>query len=54
VISTRLRTIGVRGVAPNGVLGDPTGATADEGRALLDRLTSDLVRAVDTWLDGRA
>jgi mycofactocin precursor peptide peptidase len=54
VISTRLRTIRVRGVAPNGVLGDPTGATADEGRALLDRLTSDLRRAVDTWLDGRA
>lgn len=30
-----LRTAGVRRVAPNGVLGDPTGATAAEGEALL-------------------
>jgi creatinine amidohydrolase len=31
----RLRVEGVRPVAPNGVLGDPTGASAAEGRALL-------------------
>jgi mycofactocin system creatininase family protein len=49
VIASRLRTAGVRSVAPNGVLGDPTGATADEGRALLVRLVDDLTRAVDTW-----
>lgn len=30
-----LRAGGVRAVAPDGVLGDPTGATADEGRMLL-------------------
>jgi mycofactocin precursor peptide peptidase len=53
VISSRLRTIGVRGVAPNGVLGDPSGASADEGFALLDKLTADLASAVDAWLDGR-
>jgi mycofactocin system creatininase family protein len=52
VIASRLRTAGVRAVAPNGVLGDPTGATAAEGRALLDRLVDDLTRAVDTWLAG--
>jgi len=31
----RLRAEGVRAVAPNGVLGDPTGASAAEGAALL-------------------
>jgi mycofactocin precursor peptide peptidase len=44
-----LRTGGVRAVSPSGVLGDPTGATAAEGAALLDRLAGDLVRAVDAW-----
>src|SRR5690606_2682063 len=38
-----LRSGGVAAVAPNGVLGDPTGASADEGRALLDSLVADLV-----------
>ncbi len=33
-----LSTGGVRAVTATGVLGDPTGATADEGVALLDRL----------------
>ena len=33
-----LRTGGVAAVSPNGVLGDPAGADADEGRALLDDL----------------
>jgi creatinine amidohydrolase len=41
---------GVRAVSGNGVLGDPTGATADEGRALLQALTDDLERTVRTWL----
>jgi mycofactocin precursor peptide peptidase len=36
----RLRTAGVAAVAPNGVLGDPAGASADEGRALFDRLAA--------------
>lgn len=34
----RLRVEGVRAVSPTGVLGDPAGATAAEGRHLLDRL----------------
>ncbi|HXY27061.1 MAG TPA: mycofactocin biosynthesis peptidyl-dipeptidase MftE [Acidimicrobiales bacterium] len=42
----RLRAEGVRPVSSNGVLGDPTGASADEGRALLDALVRDLVAAV--------
>ena len=33
-----LRRGGVAEVAPNGVLGDPAGASADEGRRLLARL----------------
>ena len=33
-----LRTGGTEAVSPNGVLGDPTGATADEGVTLLDEL----------------
>ena len=45
-----LRAGGVRAVSANGVLGDPAGASAAEGRDLLDALTDDLVDAVDTWL----
>jgi creatinine amidohydrolase len=45
-IMERVRVEGVRPVSSNGVLGDPTGATADEGRALLSAVTDDLVRAL--------
>ena len=38
-----LRSEGVRAVAPNGVLGDPSGASAAEGAAMLEGLVSDLV-----------
>ncbi|ONM50195.1 mycofactocin biosynthesis peptidyl-dipeptidase MftE [Nocardia donostiensis] len=44
-----LRSGGVRAVSPNGVLGDPTGATAEEGAALLNQLTTDLTSAVRHW-----
>jgi creatinine amidohydrolase len=44
-----LRAGGVRAVSPNGVLGDPTGATAGHGKALLTMLIIDLVAAVDEW-----
>jgi mycofactocin precursor peptide peptidase len=37
-----LRERGVRAVSPNGVLGDPRGATAAEGRTLLAGLVADL------------
>jgi mycofactocin system creatininase family protein len=42
----RLRSEGVRPISSNGVLGDPTGATAEEGRALLASMTADLVATV--------
>ena len=38
---------GVRAVSVNGVLGDPAGASAGEGHALLDALVTDLVAAAD-------
>jgi creatinine amidohydrolase len=44
-----LRRAGVRAVSANGVLGDPRQATARHGKALLTRLTIDLVAAVDEW-----
>lgn len=42
-ISAQLRTGGVRAVSLNGVLGDPTTATAEHGHKLLSQLTQDLV-----------
>ena len=45
----RLRAVGVRAVSPTGVLGDPAGATADEGAALLAGLVDRLVTAARTW-----
>ena len=39
-------TEGVRAVSPNGVLGDPAGATAEHGRRLLAALVDDLTAAV--------
>jgi len=48
-----LRRSGVRAVSPNGVLGDPAGASAAEGAALLGRLCADLLAAVDAWAAGQ-
>lgn len=42
----RLRAEGVRPVSSNGVLGDPKGASAAEGLALLSALSNDLIGAV--------
>lgn len=44
-----LRRGGVAAVSPNGVLGDPTGASAEEGRRLLDKLAADVLAAVAEW-----
>jgi mycofactocin precursor peptide peptidase len=44
-----LRDGGVRAVSANGVLGDPAGATAGEGQALLDDLTAALLSHVGAW-----
>jgi creatinine amidohydrolase len=42
-IMAGLRAGGVRRVSPNGVLGDPAGASAAEGETLLALLVADLV-----------
>ncbi|MHB9756788.1 mycofactocin biosynthesis peptidyl-dipeptidase MftE [Streptomyces sp. BYX5S] len=42
----RLMAHGVRDVSPNGVLGDPAGASAREGRALVEAMVSTAVRLV--------
>ncbi|WP_181724798.1 mycofactocin biosynthesis peptidyl-dipeptidase MftE [Nocardia gipuzkoensis] len=44
-----LRAGGVRAVSANGVLGDPSGATAAEGAALLDHLSTDLIDRTRLW-----
>jgi creatinine amidohydrolase len=42
----RLREEGLRPVSPNGVLGDPSGANAQEGRHLLEALVAELAETV--------
>jgi mycofactocin system creatininase family protein len=44
-----LQSAGVAGVSPNGVLGDPAGASAARGHALLEAWTASLLRAIDGW-----
>jgi mycofactocin precursor peptide peptidase len=46
----RLRSTGVRSVSPNGVLGDPRGATVAQGRRLLDELIAGCTVALDALL----
>ncbi len=45
-----LRAGGLAAVTPNGVLGDPTGASAEEGRAILADWTIDLRATIGTAL----
>jgi mycofactocin precursor peptide peptidase len=45
----RLRAEGVRSVSPTGVLGDPTGASAEEGATLLAAVVQRLVAAAGAW-----
>ncbi|GGK37884.1 mycofactocin biosynthesis peptidyl-dipeptidase MftE [Nocardia camponoti] len=44
-----LRASGVAGVSANGVLGDPTGATAAEGARLLDHAVTALLTTLGRW-----
>lgn len=46
----RLRRDGVRSVSPNGVLGDPRDATAEEGERLLTELVAGCAQALDALL----
>ena len=45
-----LRAHGVRKVSPNGVLGDPSGASGAEGARLLDMLAANLTQTLDSLL----
>lgn len=45
----RLRAEGVRAVSPNGVLGDPAGASPEEGAELLAGMADRLVTAAAAW-----
>jgi creatinine amidohydrolase len=44
-----LRASAVKAVSPNGVLGDPAGASAAEGAATLGELLTDLLQAISAW-----
>ena len=50
-LEDRILAGGVIAVAPNGVLGDPTGASAEEGAALMDELVDRLAADVARWAD---
>ena len=41
---------GVVAVSPNGVLGDPEGASADEGRRVLHRMAADIAAAIHSGM----
>jgi len=47
-VRPRLRAEGVAAVAPNGVLGDPRGSTAEEGARLFAQLVDLLVAELTT------
>ena len=47
-----LRASSVHAVSPNGVLGDPAGASAAEGATLLGEFLHDLLATVDAWKAG--
>lgn len=47
-----IQAANVQAVSPCGVLGDPSGASADEGRKLLAEMLADLNAAVGPWLAG--
>jgi mycofactocin system creatininase family protein len=48
----RLRDGQLRAVSPNGVLGDATGSSSEEGHGLLEQTTGQLLAFVTAWLDG--
>ncbi len=49
----RLQASGVKAVSPNGVLGDPTDASASEGRSLFEKMGARLVETARNWLEGQ-
>ena len=49
VLLPDLMARGVRAVSPSGVLGDPAGASAEEGRRALDGMVAATVRRITAW-----
>lgn len=49
VLLPRLVADGVAAVSANGVLGDPSGATATEGARLLGTIAADVARSIACW-----
>ena len=49
----QLQASGVKHVSPNGVLGDPTDASASEGRSLFEKMGARLVETATIWLKGQ-
>jgi mycofactocin system creatininase family protein len=49
VLLPELMAHGVRSVSPSGVLGDPTGASAEEGSRMLHAMVSTAVRRITAW-----
>ena len=47
-----LRATSIAAISPSGVLGDPTGATSDEGAEMFSRLATDLCAFVAAWRGG--
>ncbi|MGA9277109.1 mycofactocin biosynthesis peptidyl-dipeptidase MftE [Ilumatobacter sp.] len=45
----RLRSHGVHGVSPTGVLGDPDGASGAEGERFIEDFVDDLVLSIERW-----
>ncbi|MBY3985617.1 mycofactocin biosynthesis peptidyl-dipeptidase MftE [Rhodococcus fascians] len=48
-LMARMREGGVGAVSPNGVLGDPRGANADEGLRMLDSMSRALLVSISAW-----
>jgi mycofactocin precursor peptide peptidase len=48
-LMARIRVGGVVSVSPNGVLGDPSGASAQEGAQLLSAMVAEVVSSVLAW-----
>jgi creatinine amidohydrolase/Fe(II)-dependent formamide hydrolase-like protein len=44
--------VGVQPLSASGVLGDPTSASAEEGRRLFEQLAAQLAAAVASWARG--
>ena len=53
-IAPLLRAHGVAAVSDTGVLGDPSGASAEEGARILHAFVTDLEKAVASWIENAA